>query len=560
MIWRSEVPLTTIPSPSVNAMPQKPVVTPAGADPRASSAPQILLFFIASLLLFLLVRNGTEFITSHAQELTPLWLVIVPGVAGAAFWWVRYDMMAPFMRRFSTASAIFLTFYFATEPFLAPLVALESGHPAVTLLQHGRWLGLALAVLSFFRPAALFACAMLLWFMRDLLIPATGFYFSNLDIRNVVEVMAFCGAAFTLLAASMQVPRLRSLLGMNDHVVRQAALIVLAFAIGGHLGNYFFSAIAKLTLDGGVFSWIFDNRLYDGIPGALEKGTFPFAASPWLTQFVYDAVKLFNFPLHVFSFAAQFAAIIAVARRRWVMAITVIYDLFHLVVYLTFGLLFWKWIALNAVILATLAVIPDSLWTRSVRIAAGAGVLCGVVFFKTATLAWYESPGFMSVYFEAETVDGERYRVPNAYFHTGSYQVSQGRLYAPGDEGHFNFSIWGSVLHYADAKAGRACEAPSRDGPVEPLYGPPEALSRYVALHHETVLRKGGSDGFYNYNRYIHHHMPSPFYTTPFYKLDKRDIKAYYYVAESVCLGLEKGQLKRDVLKRTEIPLWETSL
>ncbi len=526
-------------------------------DPRAQSAPQILLFFIASLLLFLLLRNGTDYITAHAQELTLVWLIVVPGIAGAAFWWVRYDVMTPFMRRFSMASAIFLSFYFATEPFLAPAAALGPDNPAVAMLQHGRWLGLALAGLAFFRPAALFAAAMVLWFMRDLLIPATGFYFSNLDIRNVVEVMAFCGAAFTLLAASMQSERMRSVLGMNEHILRQAALIVLVFAIGGHLGNYFFSAIAKLTLDGGVFSWIFGNRLYEGIPGALERGTFPFAASPWMTQFVYDAVKLFNLPLHLFSFAAQFAAIIAIARRRWVMVITVVYDLFHIVVYLTFGLIFWKWVALNAVILATLAVIPESLWTRSVRIAAGAGVLCGVIFFKTATLAWYDAPGFMSVYFEAETKNGERLRVPHAYFHTASYQVSQGRLYSPEEAGHFNFSIWGSVLKHADLEAGRKCQAPARDGSQEPLYGPIETLSHYVALQHETALRKGGADGKYNYNRYIHHHMPSPFVTTAFEKLDKRDIKAYYYVAESVCLDLEKGRLKRDVLKRTEIPLWE---
>ena len=309
--------------------------------------------------------------------------------------------------------------------------------------------------------------------------------------------------------------------------------------------------------DGGVFSWLLDNRLYDGLPGAVEKGTYPYTAWPWLAQFVYDAVKALNLPLHLFSFAAQLAAIVAIFRRTWIMALTVVYDVFHIVVYLTFGLIFWKWIALNAIVLVTLAAVPDDWWTRSARAAGAAAVLAGAVFFKTATLAWYDSPGFMSVFFEAELADGERVRIPASYFHSASYQVSQGRLYAPSSTDHFNFSIWGSVLSYDDVVAGRNCAPPVREAPTPAQYGPVDTLARYVALRHERAIAAAGPDGFYRVGPYFHHHMPSPFVKTAFEAVRLTDIRAYYYVAESVCVGLEKGRLTRDVKARTEIRLFE---
>ncbi len=528
--------------------------TPDGA--LAASAPHILLFVVATLLLFILVRNGTDFIVREGLAFTPLWVLLIPAPA-AAFWWVTYDSHERFMVRFSQASAIFLVFYFVSEPFEIPYAAIEADHPAALFHRYGRWIGIALGVAAWFRPAALYAGAMVLWFMRDLNGPITGFYFSNLDIRNVAEVLAFVGAGNTLLAASMQSASLRAITGVDAHILRRAALLILAIGVGGHFANYFYSAIAKLALDGGIFSWLFDNRLYDGLPGALERGTFPFAKSPAVTQFTYDAMKALNLPLHLFSFAAQFAAIIAVFRRRWVIVLTIVYDVFHVIVYITFGLIFWKWIALNAIVLATLATVPEAWWTRSVKLAAAASVLVGAVFFKTATLAWYDSPGFMSVFFEAELKDGSRVRVPTWFFHSASYQVSQARFYAPPTTGHFNFAIWGSVLRHDDVVAGRECKIPEREGPSPERYGPVEAVRAYAAAQHDKALAGAGPDGFYRPGPYIHHHMPTPFLKTEFHDVRVRDIKAYHYVVESVCLGLEDGRLKRELLARTEIPLIE---
>ncbi|MGA8260265.1 MAG: hypothetical protein WB783_08650 [Arenicellales bacterium] len=85
----------------------------------------------------------------------------------------------------------------------------------------------------------------------------------------------------------------------------------------------------------------------------------PLAVFPRLVQFVYDALSSSNLWINIVAFSVQFVAVIASRRRVWVLAAVVAYDIFHLSVYLIFGLLFWKWIALNTIIVATLATLRD---------------------------------------------------------------------------------------------------------------------------------------------------------------------------------------------------------
>ncbi|QCI78716.1 hypothetical protein E6W36_00930 [Hankyongella ginsenosidimutans] len=276
------------------------------------------------------------------------------------------------------------------------------------------------------------ASALLIWMMRDLQSGLTGFYFSNLDIRNVVEAITLVSLAAGLVGSMRHAPRVSQALALNQDAVARGLLLVFAAAIGGHLGNYFYSGVAKIMLDGGPLSWVLDNRLYDGIPGALEKGTLLTAAFPALTQAEYDLFKALSVPMNFVALIAQLLAVAAPLRRRWLIWITIAYDIFHLSVYLALGLLFWKWIALNTIILTTLLAVKDEQWDKAARLTCLACALVGTAFFHTATLAWYDTPGFTSVYFEAALKNGKRVRIPNAYFLSSSYQVSQGRLWWPG--------------------------------------------------------------------------------------------------------------------------------
>jgi len=529
---------------------------PGPEETRAASLAPALLVLVAALLGFTLLRQGTDFVATQEPAHVWLWSALV-GLLAAAFLPARYADMPVVGRRGLKAGTAFLAFYFLVEPFAIPYAALEPGHPAVLFHQHARWAGLALALAGFWRPSPVFAAAMVLWMMRELQTALTGFYFSTLDIRNVAEVASFWAIGFTFIASGARLSRVREAIGLHEPARYQAALMILGAGLGAHLANYFWSAMAKLWLDGGPTSWLLGNRLYDGIPAALEKGTLPLAAFPAAVVALDFALRWLAIPINLAAWIVQLSAIVAPWRRRWLIASVVAFDMFHLAVWFSLGLLFWKWVALNMIILFTVAAVRDAEWGRTVKVTTFVFTVAGIGLFRTATLAWYESPGFASPYFVAEMKDGTRQRIPNAFFLSSSYQVSQGRIWWPGEAGHFHHSIWGSVLPHADLEAGRTCTPPEYDSPPEPLYGPPEAIGRFMQAQHRQMLARADDKGHATYYLVPHHHVPSPLIPDPFARADLRQVARYAFVLDSVCLSLDGGKLKRRVLKRTYRPVYD---
>ncbi len=529
-------------------------------EARASAAdlaPALLVLF-AALLGFTLVKHGTDYVADTEPRLVLLWAGAIAALC-LAFSPADYKALPRFATRCLRASGVFLAVYFCVEPFAIPYAAMGIDHPAVQFHSHARWIGFALALAGLSRPSFLFGGAMVLWMMRELQTGLTGFYFSTLDIRNVAEVIAFWSIGYCLLAAGAGAKGLRDKVGLDDDAVAKAAMILFAAGVGAHLANYFWSGLAKLSLDGGPLSWLLGNRLYDGLPVALEKGTLPLAALPGGVDLLDRALRLLAIPVNLAAFTIQITAILAPLRRNWLIASIVCFDLFHLAVWFTLGLLFWKWIALNSILLFAVAAIRNEEWSRTARTTAVVFVVAGMAIFRTATLAWYETPGIASPYFLAEMADGRRYRVPSAYFLSSSYQVSQGKIWWPGGTGHFNPSIWGSVLDDADLQAGRQCRPPAATGPAPPRFGPLRAVGEYVRAQHRQMLTRLDGKGRFNYYLLPHHHVPSPGVADAFHAADKRGIATYYFVVDSVCLSVKGGRLNRHLLKRTAIPVYDAT-
>ncbi len=510
-----------------------------------------LLPLVGAALAFVLIKQGTDLVATQQPELVFVWLVPV-ALISAAMAFVRIGALARVPRTFARGGAVFFGLYFLLEPFAIPYAALAPSHPAVLFHEHARWIGCALAIAGWWRLGGLFASAALLWMMRELHPALTGFYFSTLDIRTAYETFAFFTLGVALAHGLSARANWRDRLGMDSATAQRAIMFVLAAAIGGHLGNYLYSGLAKLALDGGPFSWLLDNELHAGIPGALEKGTLVTAASPAITQMLYDTMAVLWFPMNAAALLLQVAAPITARRRKWLIWTTIGYDIFHVAVYVALGLLFWKWIAVNTIIVLTLARMADSEWDKGLVRCCIVFMLAGPLLFRIATLAWYDTPGFGSPYFQAELEDGQVMRVPNAWFLSSGYQVSQGRMFWPeGGRGHFNPSIWGSVLTHADLMAGRGCRAPLTPAAPDKSYGKLTDLARFVQLQHQIMSKRR-----LDYRLLPHHHMPSPFLADPFVAVAPNKVARYDLVLESVCLSLDNGRLVRHVLKRDTWPLY----
>lgn len=520
------------------------------------------LFAVIALGMALAIFVALKYVVG-AYPSAGAWIMGAAAVfAFAGGFWNHADL-SPALSTFIRAFAAILAVYLLVEPFELPMTeGLLGDNPSIAFLyQNGRYLAVAAAVIAWYRPSFTLIPAVMVWELRRLNPLVTGFDFSVLDVENVVEVIVFLviGTFLVELARRLALRVAQFEPGLRIDTIRAnvtfAAMAMLFVAIGAHLGNYFYSFVAKLSLDGGPFTWVLDNQTYLGVPIGMERGAFPLTNWPELSQATYDILKASVLPMNVFVFIAQAAALFAFSRRRVLIGLTLLYDVFHLGVYLCFGLLFYKWIALNTIIVIVFSRMRDESFAPGLRFFGAIAVIAGTLVFDTARLAWYDSPGFLSPYFEAHTSDGKTYRVPPAYFRSASYQASHSRFYVPKGNEHFPVTKWGSFLNYSDLLSARRCEVPKRAQTNDERFGPIERVGDYMRAQHRAILEGADANGVYNYYRYPHHHVPSPGLADPFYAVDKRRVISYSYVLESVCVSLENGHLQRKVLSRTEYPI-----
>src|SRR5690606_27122606 len=144
------------------------------------------------------------------------------------------------------------------------------------------------------------------------------------------------------------------------------------------------------------------------------------------------------------------------------MTVTVLFDLFHLGVYLTLGALFHFWIAVNVLIFLSARKLDDKSYTPTMKVTALLAVLTGHFLFYTSHLGWLDGAKLASPSLTAETSDGRQVPVPGVYLGLWSYSMAQTALYIP--DGHFPMRMGGNAYNPTDWRDVRTCGPQVADG------------------------------------------------------------------------------------------------
>jgi hypothetical protein len=200
---------------------------------------------------------------------------------------------------------------------------------------------------------------------------------------------------------------------------RSTSECLVLVAAAPHLANYAYSAVEKLSLDGGVLSWMTENPTHWLILNAQTLGTAPLGSWPWFGQMV-DLFAKGEVGLNAITLVSQAAAIIAIAFPPFAAVMCVVYDAWHIGVAVTSGIFFWNWMLLN-VVLAFAFKSFTTTFCPQFRIALVAFLLFSPSFFNVVNLGWYDTPAINVMRLEAITSDGRAVEVPSDFFRQHSY-------------------------------------------------------------------------------------------------------------------------------------------
>ena len=252
---------------------------------------------------------------------------------------------------------------------------------------------------------------------------------------------------------------------MPAAVLRQkTASLIWAVVVGAHLGNYFCSGVAKLRRAAGALDLAARQPDPDGDrhrAGTWRQpaGHLPDAVAVQLGHDLQFALA-FNF----FVLGAQLLSPLAILRVRWLLFFTLLFDIFHIGVYLTLGALFHFWIAVNLIVYASAWRLKDNDITPMMKVACIAATLFGHTIFYTNFLGWLDAAKLASPQFYAVTKDGHEVWMPPAYFGIYSYSIAHTALYVP--DGHFPHRIGGNSHNLDEWRDASSC-SPATHGSQE---------------------------------------------------------------------------------------------
>jgi hypothetical protein len=530
----------------VDAIGARPIDARLSACRKHELIVSLLLAFI-SLWLLATANRIIIIYFGHASLRNGIWASVPLGAAclfATLFSRVRYNDFVPLLRLSLKSSALGLLAYLILEP---PdfTVAFSDAESRAKYIRIAYFVSIALSGLSVRVPAFTAPAAVYILSTRYLVESISGWRAPNLDIGYMLDM--------ALYLALFAVPTIA--IGPKVHPffkddARQSELTCVAFGL--HLGNYFWSGIAKLLVGPHLWTWILENRTFNSIPWAIEYGMSPIGHMPHVVSFVSDTLQVFVVPLNLSIVLFQLFAIVCVFRMSWLKLASLFYDFLHLGIWLFSGLFFWPWVWNNFTILLA-ARAERSPLGLSAKLACVITILLGypsLPFHQAAWLAWFDVLDARDTYFEAVTKDGRAIRVPAAFFLGHGYSEGAGYMDTIPHQGQYDFTFWGSTYSYDRQLSSGTCPPPPSvaKGTLESPEQRAARLSRialFIQAHHSKMLSRElifGKDSYYFRSN---HYLSNPYLFDEFNKLSVNEIVSYNLVADSICLSLIDGTLRK---------------
>lgn len=528
--------------------------------PRTSTYLPIVLLCL-SLLAYKIGHRAIYEVGHHGSDAEALGMVALSCGVACLFAAIPYAAVPWLLRVIVRGIGAFILVQVLFDGFGAvappPNILFGVGVPHILFFRYAALLAVIAGAAGLWRPA--FVLPLLFYYMlfRMRIGAIDGVEIVETDYLSLLDTGSFAtiGALLTIFVTSewalQRLPWLRRALGGIDRLqLRESASgLIWAVVVGGHLGNYFYSGITKIQAGGPQpWTWLLSNPTQTAIVIGLDRGDNPLATYPWLVQQTWDFIRDHALLFNTFVLGAQLLSVVACIRVRTLAIICLLFDAFHIGVYLTLGAMFHFWIVMNLIIYTSAVRLREKEFTPLMKVCCVAATLFGSFFFYTNYLGWLDSGKVVSTNFVAVTRDGREVHVPEGYFGIYSYSIAQAKMFIP--DGSFRRRVAGNNHNLTEWHDAITCGPEvlahqDSDVSLEQILG---FMRKTHAFMKEYPFIK--ADNLYYF--YPQHMLPNPFVFREFNRLKIDDIVAYKYVVESVCLSLKNGKLVRDVRKRDE--------
>ena len=511
--------------------------------------------------------TGSRYVISDLPQYAPIALILGT-LATACFGGIKYPPQAPYLRITLVGCSVLIALNIAWLGFDFPVVhePVYSGvSPLFPILP---LLALITGVAAIFRPAFAIIIALIFAMQKELVVSMAGGLPGFSHYLVIVDTMVFVAVAIVAIVIARM--SAEYLLGTEKSAELRREdrldfyfLTAMCIAIGVHFGNYFLSGIGKALLDGGLISWILENKTQYTMLAGYNLGSAPLSFYNPLFGFAFESMDRGYVLLNILVLLSQTFCFIAFFRKKLMIAWVLFFDIMHVTIFVLTGALFIHWIALNFLLVLSVSKMPANLAPRPALIAGVVATLIGHFAFNTMQMAWYDNRQIRDAGFVAIYEDGTEARVPPSYFRESAYGfynrwfrlppgTAEGAEAPNGSMASADWpaqtAAWGQVDKIALMRQGEACQLPERPSSANRIDFDLEAVKAYIKARHSWAIDRIENGKPLRYHLFPHDHFSMPWRFKNFDQSDVNDIVSYYYRVETICLSWQNGELNREVL------------
>lgn len=506
------------------------------------------VFLLTSALMLGVVAlqpwNGVFFIESISAAYIALLVGLVVGFAGSD---VRASELPPLPRVMLRYTMLIIVGW---SMFSIPRFDVSAATSLHAVFTHPAAMALASLVttfFAFFRPS--FSClpvVLVKWQDWSLTAAFDGLPVgAGADWLPLTEAILFLSCSVAVMSLLRRGLRLT---GHQQHAgLAQAIEFAALIAAAAHFANYFWSGVRKVVLPGAPsWSWVTENKTELLLVNSVHLTASPTPSIPaFFVQFGGSA-EVIVVSSNLLTLASQLGALPAAAIPQLAVPLLVIYDIWHFGIAALTGIFFWKWMAMNAVLIYGF---------KNLRFRVSAfqrAILCLFVlsapnFFTVVALGWYDTPQLNILRIDAITRDGRNVPVPPAFWRSHSYTMMTAYAFTPAIArvGAVT-STWGTATDWSTRASAFACEmaSPADVATIDSILHP--GLPRFITTLHGSAVSAARSASVYPYVIFPHHVFTNLGPYAAFLALNLEDIQSYDLRLEVHCgeTGVPQRNLK----------------
>ncbi|MCB0330765.1 MAG: hypothetical protein KDD70_13920, partial [Bdellovibrionales bacterium] len=245
--------------------------------------------------------------------------------------------------------------------------------------------------------------------------------------------------ALQLFSVSLPVTKIFLLLGLFEKsgLAPQIPTLSLLFILFG--ATYFHPGKCKLSLGQTRFHWIMRNQLHYLLVNGYLWGWFGHRA-PSTVVVQAKILKMLNIPSAIFVTGSQLLCCTCLFCPYW--AVTLLFSViaFHLMVFITAGLLFWEFTVFNAMMIAATLNVPVEVSHQLFSIGMGSFAWLVILKFSGQIwnppgLGWWDTPFVQQLQWDLFGSDGQWYSLDCAEMGIWEIQFVKGPV--PARPRHF---------------------------------------------------------------------------------------------------------------------------